>query len=140
MQSHKPWFLNKLLTVIQLHSFSLTLQKQLPAAVHVQALSLFLAESETFPTSANLTYCIRSWKFACLGFFFFFSLPEAFMRVFSTAQTSSDNTKKFLLVTQTELLSREHEGSSSVLCHHEGCDLLNGHNSHRISVLLNCHM
>lgn len=41
MQSHKPWvFFNKLLTVIQLHGFSLTLQKKLPAAMHIQALSL----------------------------------------------------------------------------------------------------
>lgn len=33
-------FFNKLLTVIQLESFSLTLQKKLPVAMHVQALSL----------------------------------------------------------------------------------------------------
>lgn len=33
-------FFNKLLTVIQLQSFSLTLQEKLPVAMHVQALSL----------------------------------------------------------------------------------------------------
>lgn len=60
------------------------------------------------------------------------------MRLFSMAQTSLDDTKKFILVTQTELLSREYEGSG--FCCDEAHVLLNGHNGHRLSILPNCNM
>lgn len=53
----------------------------------------------------------------------FFSLPKAFMRLLSTAPTSSDNTQKFALVTQTELLPRECENSSFGFC----CEEARGH-------------